>query len=231
MTSMKEINRASFAIVLCLIASALFGQTTTGTVSGSLADSSGAQIPGATVRIINSATHETRTATTSATGDYLFPSVPTGEYVLETESHGFKTERQSGIKVDVNQNARVDFTLQVGQATEVVQVTSDAPLVDTRDVQLGGTVDRQRVQDLPLNGRNVYDLTALMPGAVIWNVSTFKDIHVFERAQLEFRTDFFNIFNEVNLNKPNATLTSANFGRITSAGAPRILQFGAKLLF
>jgi hypothetical protein len=69
------------------------------------------------------------------------------------------------------------------------------------------------------------------PGAVTWNVSAFKDIHVFEGAQLEFRTDFFNIFNQVNLKNPNATLTSANFGRITSAGAPRILQFGLKLLF
>ena len=64
----------------------------------------------------------------------------------------------------------MDLTLQVGDTSEVVQVNADAPLVDTRSVQLGGTVDTQRVQDLPLNGRNVYDLTVLMPGVV--NVST-----------------------------------------------------------
>ncbi len=127
--------------VLLLAGSALLAQTTSGTVSGSVSDSTGARIAGATVRITNVATHETRTAVTSASGDYLFPAVPAGEYVVEAESSGFKIERRAGIRLDVNQNARVDFTLQVGQATEVVQVTSDAPLVDTRDVQLGGTVD------------------------------------------------------------------------------------------
>jgi hypothetical protein len=156
--------------IYILAIGALFSQTPTGTVAGSVNDASGARIPGATVRLINVATKDTRTTTSSASGDYLFPSVPTGNYVLEAESQGFKTERRSGLKLDVNQNARVDFTLQLGQTTEVMQVTSDAPLVDTRDVQLGGTVDTQRVQDLPLNGRNVYDLTALMPG--VTNVST-----------------------------------------------------------
>ena len=167
MTGIKETARV---LTLCLAAVIVFGQTTAGTVSGSISDSSGAQIPGATVRITNVATQESSTTTTGVTGDYVFPSVPTGEYILEAEFKGFKTERRTGIKLDVNQNARVDFTLQVGEATEVVQVTSDVPLVDTREVQLGGTIDAQRVQDLPLNGRNVYDLTALIPG--VTNVDT-----------------------------------------------------------
>ncbi len=64
-----------------------------------------------------------------------------------------------------------------------------------------------------------------------WNVSAFKDFRLTERVRLEFRTEFFNIFNEVNLGNPNQTFTSPSFGRITSAGAPRILQFGLKLLF
>ncbi|MBV9083114.1 MAG: carboxypeptidase regulatory-like domain-containing protein, partial [Acidobacteriaceae bacterium] len=147
---------AVFAAVL--FAAVVPAQTTTATVAGSVVDTTGARIPSATVRITNTATQDTRTASTNATGDYLFPSVPPGSYVLTAEASGFTTERRSGVTLDVNQNARVDFTLQVGQANQVVQVTSDAPLVDTRDVQLGGTVDRQRVQDLPLNGRNVYDL-------------------------------------------------------------------------
>ncbi|HZQ55201.1 MAG TPA: TonB-dependent receptor [Bryobacteraceae bacterium] len=154
-----------------LLIGQLPGQTTTGSVSGSVSDSSGARIASATVRLINVATNEARTAVSSASGDYVFPSVPAGNYIVEAESSGFRTERRAGIRLDVNQNARVDFTLQIGQATQVVQVTSDAPLVDTRDVQLGGTVDTQRVQDLPLNGRNVYDLTTLMPGVVNVNTS------------------------------------------------------------
>src|SRR5581483_8395186 len=138
-----------------LLIGQLPGQTTTGSVSGSVSDSSGARIASATVRLINVATNEARTAVSSASGDYVFPSVPAGNYIVEAESSGFRTERRAGIRLDVNQNARVDFTLQIGQATQVVQVTSDAPLV----------------QDLPLNGRNVYDLTTLMPGVVNVNTS------------------------------------------------------------
>ncbi len=166
----NSVSMCKIVLPLLCAAGALFGQTTTGTISGSVSDTTGARIAGATVRLTNVATHDTRAAVTSASGDYLFPAVPTGQYVVEAASTGFKIERRAGIELDVNQNARVDFTLQVGQATEVVQVTSDAPVVDTRDVQLGGTVDSQRVQDLPLNGRNVYDLTTLMPGVV--NVTT-----------------------------------------------------------
>ena len=157
-------------MVLALACMTSSAQTTTGSISGSVADSSGAIIPGASVRLTNVATQVANTAVTDASGDYLFPSVPAGEYVVEAEFSGFTKERHAGIRLDVNQNARVDFKLQPGQSTQVVQVTSDAPLVDTRDVQLGGTVDSQRVRDLPLNGRNVYDLTVLMPGVV--NVST-----------------------------------------------------------
>ena len=131
---------------------------------------SGAQVPGATVRIVNDSTHETHSTTTSASGAYIFPIVPTGEYMLEAEATGFKLEKRTGITLDVNQNARADFALQVGSVQEVVEVKGDSPLVDTMDVQLGETVDQQRIENLPLNGRNVYDLIALMPGAV--NVTT-----------------------------------------------------------
>jgi hypothetical protein len=148
----------------------LLGQTPTGTVSGSVSDTSGARVIGATVRIINVQTQETRTTATTETGDYVFPSVRVGEYALEAQSAGFKLERRTGIELDVNQNARVDFALSVGQVNDVVEVTANAAQVDTRSVQLGGTVDTRRVQELPLNGRNVYDLTILMPGVV--NVTT-----------------------------------------------------------
>lgn len=125
---------------------------------------------GATVQITNVQTRETRTVTTSASGDYIFPSVVTGQYTLTAQANGFKRAQRAGIRLDVNQNARVDFTLQIGQVNETVEVRGDTTQVDTHDVQLGGTVDSRRVRDLPLNGRNVYDLTALMPG--VTNVNT-----------------------------------------------------------
>ncbi len=169
---MKISLRPVLGAILVMLAASVtgFGQSTTGTVAGSVSDTTGALIPGATVTLTEVATHDRRTTTTGSGGDYLFPSVPPGDYVLEAVANGFKAQRRTGLKLEVNQNARLDLTLQVGDTSEVVQVNADAPMVDTRSVQLGGTVDTQRVQDLPLNGRNVYDLTVLMPGVV--NVST-----------------------------------------------------------
>ena len=161
-------------LALCLGAlvwtASIWGQTPTGSVSGSVSDSSGAPIPSAAVRIINGATHETHATATSSNGAYIFPIVPVGDYVLEAEAAGFKLEKRTGITLDVNQNARADFVLQVGSVRDVVEVKADSPLVDTMDVQLGETVDQERIENLPLNGRNVYDLIGLMPGAV--NVTT-----------------------------------------------------------
>jgi hypothetical protein len=164
---MKIPRRPLFVCAFAALAvSRLFGQTPTGSISGSVADSSGGQLVGATIRLINTQTQDTRTAVTNNTGAYIFPIVAVGDYVMEAQSEGFKLERRAGIKLDVNQNARVDFVLQVGSVKEAVEVKADAPLVDTMDVQLGETVDQERIENLPLNGRNVYDLIGLMPGAV-----------------------------------------------------------------
>jgi hypothetical protein len=168
---MKPVLRIALTFFAVMLTACIVdAQTPTGSVSGGVADSSGAQVAGATVRIINTKTHETHTTTTSATGAYIFPIVPVGEYALEAEASGFKIEKRAGVMLDVNQNGRVDFVLQLGSVKEVVEVTADAPMVDTMDVQIGETVDQDRIENLPLNGRNVYDLIALMPGAV--NVTT-----------------------------------------------------------
>ena len=153
------------------MATNLTAQTPTGSVSGTVSDSTGAPVAGATVRIINNGTHETHYHYhRQPSGAYLFPIVPVGQYSLEAECPGFKLEKRTGVTLDVNQNARVDFVLQVGSVREVVEVKADTPMVDTMDVQLGETVDQQRIENLPLIGRNVYDLIWLMPGAV--NVTT-----------------------------------------------------------
>src|SRR4051812_7141002 len=157
-------------ILVGLITGLVYAQTPTGSISGTVADASGAQVPGATVRLTNANTHETKSTTSSPSGTYLFPIVAVGDYFLEAEASGFKIQKRTGVSLDVNQNARVDFSLQVGSMKEVVEVTADSPLVDTMDVQIGETVDQQRIENLPLAGRNVYDLIGLMPGAV--DVST-----------------------------------------------------------
>ena len=166
-TGLKQIS----SLLLTLTAlSNCFGQTTTGSVSGKVGDSSGAAVPNVQVTLRNTQTGEARTAVSDASGDYVFPALSTGAYEAEAEAAGFKRVVRGPITLDVNQNARVDLTLQIGAVNEVVEVKSDAPLVDTRDVQLGATIDSKRIQELPLNGRNVYDLMVLTPGTV--NVST-----------------------------------------------------------
>jgi hypothetical protein len=157
MKSKKTCERSAVLLALAILFSllgSLPAQSPTGTISGSVTDSTGALVGKATVRITNVQTQEAHTAITNDAGDYLFPSVPTGEYILGAQASGFKQEQRAGIKLDVNQNARVDFALQVGQVNEVVEVKGGATQVDTRSVQLGGTVDTRRVQDLPLDGRN-----------------------------------------------------------------------------
>ena len=157
-------------IFALLLTALLHAQTPTGSISGNVSDSTGAQINGASVQLINNSTHESHSATTNSAGAYIFPIVPAGDYTLEAQANGFKLEKRTGVMLNVNQNARVDFALQVGSVREVVEVNADSPLVDTMDVQVGDTVDQKRIENLPLNGRNVYDLIGLMPGAV--NVST-----------------------------------------------------------
>ncbi|HEY3939787.1 MAG TPA: TonB-dependent receptor [Bryobacteraceae bacterium] len=146
------------------------GQTTTGTISGRVLDTSGAAIPKIAVKLRNTATGELRNSASDNSGDYLFPDVPTGTYEVEAEAPGFKRTVRGPLTLDVNQNARLDLALQVGSVSEVVEVKGGAPLVDTREVQLGATLDSTRIQELPLNGRNIYDLMQLTPGTA--NVST-----------------------------------------------------------
>src|SRR3954469_22999631 len=153
------------ALLFSLVTSlSLFGQAVTGTISGNVADPSGGRLSNATVRAVNSDTSETRNSVTDSQGSYLFPTLVPGRYRIETEANGFKRSVREGISLGVNQNARVDFTLEVGSLTQEVHVAADAPLVDTREAQVGSTVDRERVDALPLNGRNVYSLVSILPG-------------------------------------------------------------------
>jgi hypothetical protein len=169
-----------FSLLLLLLVTTatvapLCAQGVAGTILGTVTDPTGARVPGATVVAINVLTGETHTATTNQEGDYLFPVLPIGEYRIEVEAQGFKKFVRQGITLTVNRNARVDVPLEVGQVTEEVRVVGDVPLVDTRQVQLGSLVDSQRVNDLPLNGRNVYDLVSLLPGVVSTRLPTVQD--------------------------------------------------------
>lgn len=141
----------------------------TGNISGYARDASGAAVPGATVTALMTERQATRTAQTDQQGFYSFIGLPPGHYQVTFEANGFQKQVQSGIQLTVGQNVRVDASLSVGTVRNEVEVGTAAPLVDTVSTTLSGLIDDRRVVDLPLNGRNVMGLAAILPG--VTNVS------------------------------------------------------------
>src|SRR5579863_1864996 len=150
--------------VLILAAIAVAAQLPTGTILGSVKDSSGASIPGAMVTLKNTDTNLTKTATTEADGSYRFPELAVGRYEITASAAGFRTETHTGLNLEVTQQGVINFALQVGSTAQQVTVSSEIPIVNTQDSTLGGTVNEQQMAELPLNGRNYIDLTLLKPG-------------------------------------------------------------------
>jgi hypothetical protein len=139
---------------------------TTGTISGSVTDPSGAGIPQAKVTAILVQQNVARATQSNEEGYYIFNAMPPGDYRLETEKAGFQRLVQTVIKLTVNENLRVDLSMRLGQVSETMEVTATALLVDTRSPALSSLVDDRRVVDLPLNGRNVISLAATLPGVL-----------------------------------------------------------------
>ena len=137
---------------------------TTGTIHGRVLDPAGASVPSASVEVNNVGTGLVQTATTNQEGLYLVPSLPVGSYEVSVSAQGFRGFVQSGITLQVAQNARVDITLELGEVVETVEVNAEAISVDTQGTTVGATMDNARVQNLPLNGRNVLQLATLLPG-------------------------------------------------------------------
>ena len=107
-----------------------------------------------------------RTGITNEQGSYTFALIPSGNYSLRVEKQGFKRYEQSGIYLQVNEQIAVPITLQLGELSEQVTVTGAAPLVESTSATIRETIDRVRVSELPLNGRNVLQLQVLVPGSV-----------------------------------------------------------------
>jgi hypothetical protein len=136
----------------------------TGSISGYVRDPSGAFLPHTTVTAVMIEQQTTRTAESDAQGFYDFIAMLPGHYVLTFESTGFQKEVHSGVELTVSQDLRLDGQLTVGAVQDEVNVTGAAAMVDTTSNTLSGLVDDQRVVDLPLNGRNIMGLAAVLPG-------------------------------------------------------------------
>ncbi len=151
------------AILLC-VAIPVFAQLPTATILGNAKDASGASVPGVKVTVRNVDTNLIRTVTTADDGSYRVPELPVGHYQVTAEHAGFKTETRSGITLEVTDQAVINFALEVGSQAQQVVVTGEAPMVNTQDSTLGGTVTETKMADLPLNGRNYIDLALYQPG-------------------------------------------------------------------
>jgi Carboxypeptidase regulatory-like domain/TonB-dependent Receptor Plug Domain len=141
-----------------------YGQSTTGSIFGTITDPSGGVIPSSTVTATDLKTGILRTAQTNASGNYVFPSMPPGDYAISATATSFAKQTKSGVHVDVNQSAEASFQMSLGNTAETVTVTAGGGLIETRESQLGETVDQKRIEDLPLNGRDVSSLVQLVPG-------------------------------------------------------------------
>jgi len=140
-------------------------QNTTGDVLGTVTDSSGAVIPGATVIITNTQTQTIRKASTDEQGQYTFALLQVGDYTIRVERTGFKSLDLPKFTLTVGERRRVDAALTIGAQSETVTVTTEPPALQSDSTTLGDTLEPQAVQDLPTEGRNYYSLVDLAPGA------------------------------------------------------------------
>ena len=141
-----------------------FAQITTGTISGTVTDSTGAVVPGVNVTLKSVEKGITRTVRTDEGGRYRAPELALGSYEISVEAAGFESVVRSGITLTVGREAVVDFTLQVGTITDKITVTGEAPLVQTANATVAALVDERAMRELPLNGRSFADLTSIQPG-------------------------------------------------------------------
>src|SRR5579863_5368683 len=136
----------------------------TATISGTVTDPTGAVVAGATVTATNVETGVALTQTTNTEGFYSFPELPVGKYTIDVQKAGFKAYRQTDLVLDVNQTLVVDVPLQIGEASEKVEVSSSALHVDTESTQMGEVITGKAMTDVPLVTRSYTDLLSLQPG-------------------------------------------------------------------
>jgi hypothetical protein len=157
-----------FFIALLVLGSALFvhAQGGSAVLSGTVADSTGAVVPGGHATLVNTETNLTLNAIVNDSGLYQFPTIPPGSYVLTVDHAGFQKFQQKGLVLTVSQQATLDVALQVGSEEQTVSVTADAALINSTNAEVSNTVGEKAIRELPLNGRDPSSLVLLSPGII-----------------------------------------------------------------
>ncbi len=158
MTKMRVI---SLLVVTIASTTMLTAQTVSTQILGTVVDPTGAFVPGAEVEARRAATGETRSAITNEAGGYVIPALEIGDYQVSVRAAGFQRELKRGIALEINQKARIDFELRVGSVTDTIEVAATSPVLNTDDATIGAVVERKRITELPLNGRNFGQLAVV----------------------------------------------------------------------
>jgi hypothetical protein len=164
LSSTQFLGLCLLGIALLLTPQTLVAQSFTASVFGTVTDTTGAAIPNATVIAVNEATNTRNEGKSDIAGKYLIPALPPGRYRLEASASGFKKYVQSGVELAVQQQAKIDLGLQVGELTESVTVESSVSTIETSTSTIGKVVSNKAILNLPLNSRNIYSLIYLTPG-------------------------------------------------------------------
>jgi hypothetical protein len=152
------------SLVLLCFSPLIFAQSTGGRVLGRVLDPTGAVVPSVTLTLTNADSGVAQKTESTKSGDYIFLTVPVGQYRLQAEAPGFQSFIADGVAVQLNATVTYDIHLTVGSSAQSVEVTAAAPIVDTTTTQLGAVVNSRAVENLPLNERNTYQLLQLQPG-------------------------------------------------------------------
>lgn len=162
----RVVQRLSVLAVIAVLACPLLAQSTGGRILGRVSDPTGAVLASVKITLVNDATGVTRTTQSNENGDFVVVEVQPGTYHVEFEQAGFKKNIQKDVTVELNQVLTLNTTMQIGQTAETVEVSSEAPLVDTTTTQLGAVVNDRAVSKLPLNARDTYQFLQLQPGVM-----------------------------------------------------------------
>lgn len=163
MTRKKIFKGLVGLVTIAALGVTVHAQLITGTVTGTVADTTGAVVPGVDIRLINMETGDVRTAASNELGNFQFLQLPLGTYTLEASLPGFKTFRRAGIIVETARSLAVPVRMEVGEVTEAVEVVAGTPLLDPVTSSLGSVVEEQKIANLPLLGRNPMGLANLVP--------------------------------------------------------------------
>lgn len=154
----------STALALCFLALTAVSQEFRGQISGRIIEASGAAVPGALVTVVNTATNSSVNATTNDSGEYTVLYLTPGSYMISIEAKGFKKSVRQNIEVRIGDKLALDVTLEVGAVTDSVNITSDAPLLETTNASAGQVIDQRRISELPLSDGNPFVLSRLASG-------------------------------------------------------------------